>query len=125
MFPHPCGAELAEAVRNGVDPSSVVPDAFIVVRGGTKPVPTPGVTISATVGPTFEAAASAVPHGQVRMTTVEEIRRRGGLVEWVPETSPHGTMNEQHVAVTECGSTSFSEPLPNPIPKKQRIDGGL
>jgi len=123
-FPHSCGAKLAEAVRQGADPKSVVADEFIVVRGGTRAIPAMGVTFSATVGPTLEAAAAAVPHGQVRATTASEIRRQGGSVVWVAEFSPHGTLNEQHVEVTEAGTTTFSALQPNPVPKKLRIDGG-
>ena len=63
-FPHSCGAKLAEAVRQGADPKSVVADEFIVVRGGTRPIPAMGVTFSATVGPTLEAAAAAGPTGK-------------------------------------------------------------
>lgn len=124
MFPHSCGAELAEAVRNGTDPKMVVPDEFVVVRGGLKPCPPAGTQLSATVGPTLGDAGSAIPHGNLRSATVREIRYRGGVVEWVPEFSPHGTLNEQHVNVTEQGTTCFSEPVPNPVPKKDRIDRG-
>src|SRR5437763_195906 len=100
MFPHPCGSDLAKAVRNGADPKTVVPDGFGVVRGGPKPIPPLGDTFSAVVGPTLDAAACAVPNGQVRVVTAGEIRRRGGVVEWLPEISAHGTLNEQHVHVT-------------------------
>jgi len=124
MFPHPCGDDLAEAVRNGADPKSVAPDEFVVVRGGIKPIPPMGETFSAVAGPSLEAAASAVPNGQVRATTTGEIRRCRGVVEWRPETSAHGTPNRQHVHVTEHGATSFSEPRPNPVSKRLRIDAG-
>jgi hypothetical protein len=124
MFPHLCGADLAKAVRNGADATLVVPDAYVIVRGGIKPVPPVGQVFSAVVGPTLEAAGAAVPHNQLRMARVEDIRRKGGTVEWLAEYSNHGTLNEQHVQVVECGSTSFSEPSPNPIPKKLRIDQG-
>src|SRR5271157_1334931 len=103
MFPQPCGAQLGDEVRNGADPKRVVPDAFVVVRGGAKPLPASGTTFSATVGPTLEAAAAAVPHGQVQMATAGAIRQNGGVVEWAAESSPHGTLNEQHVNVTEYG----------------------
>jgi hypothetical protein len=45
-------------------------------------------------------------------------------VVWVPEFSPHGTLNEQHVEVTEVGTTGFSGLQRNPVPKKFRIDSG-
>lgn len=124
MFPHSCGVELAEAVRRGANPRTIVPDEYVVVRGGTKPIPGLGQVFSATVGPTIEAAASAVPYNKTRVTTAAEIRSHGGIVEWMPEKSPHGTLNNQHVHVTEQDLSSFSEPQPNPVPRKQRIDEG-
>jgi len=124
MFPHQCGAQLAELARNGADPKRIVPNDFLVVRGGTKVLPPPGITFSATIGPTLDAAAAAVPHGQIRVASVGAIRQNGGVVEWAAETSPHGTINQQHVNVTEFGGESFSEPRPNPVPRKLRIDAG-
>ena len=124
MFPDPCGESFAEAVKNGADPRSVVPNEFIIVRGGARPLPASGTAFSATAGPVLEAAAAALPHGTIRFTTAGAIRAAGGVVEWLPEHSPHGTLNEQHVHVTEAGSSSFSDAQPNPVPKKQRIDQG-
>jgi hypothetical protein len=124
MFPDPCGAAFAEAVKNGADSKAVVPDDHYVVRGGTKPLPLLGVVFSAHAGPTLEAAAAAVPYGQIRVATAGDIRRAGGTVEWVPEHSRHGTLNEQHVHVTEGASSSFSPLRSNPVPKTLRIDGG-
>jgi hypothetical protein len=79
---------------------------------------------SAVAGPTLEAAGCAVPHGQLRVTTVGVIRAAGEVVEWFADSSPHGTMNLQHVHVTEAGSTVFGGPQPNPVSRKQRIDEG-
>jgi hypothetical protein len=124
MFPDACGLDLADAVHRGADPRSVVPDEFIVVRGGLKPVPSIGTLFSAVVGPTLEAAGAAVPNGNVRVTTAGAIRRLGGVVEWFEEHSPRGTLNRQHVHVIEASSSCFSEPEPNPVPKRFRIDQG-
>lgn len=124
MFPDPCGARFAEAVRNGADPRGVVPDDYVLVRGGLKPLAPPGARFSVATGPAVEAAACAVPHGSIRVTTAGAVRAGGGTVEWVEEHSPHGTLNQQHVNVTEGGATSFSDIRPNPVPKQQRIDGG-
>ena len=124
MFPHPCGEAFEQAVANGADPKAVVPDDYVIARGGTKPVPATGEEFSCTAGPTTEAAGCAVPNGQVRITTAGTIRSAGGVVEWVPELSPRGTMNKQHVHVTEAGPTVFGEPIPNPCPKANRIDFG-
>jgi hypothetical protein len=123
MFPDPCGSEFAEAVRNGADPKAVVPDDFVIVRGGASPVAPTGTPFSAAAGPNLEAAAAALPHGQIRVTTAGTIRGQGGVVEWAPEVSRHGTPNQQHVNITEGGSTAFSELQPNPVPRARRIDG--
>jgi hypothetical protein len=124
MFPHPCGAEFERLVAAGGDPRSVVPDEYVVARGGTKPIPPPGSMFSAVAGPSLEAAGCAVPHGQIRVTTAGIIRATGGVVAWFADSSPHGTMNLQHVHVTEVGPTVFGDPQPNPVPRKQRIDEG-
>lgn len=123
MFPDPCGAALAEAVRNGADLRTVVPDHYVIVHGGTTPVPGPGTRFSAVAGPTLEAASAAVPHGRVRMALAGSIRSSGGIVEWEPDWSRFWTLNEQHVHITEAGPSVFSELLPNPVPRKRRIDG--
>jgi hypothetical protein len=124
MFPHPCGQELAALVQAGWDPRTIVPNGYFVVLGGTKPVPPMGTVFSATVGPTLEAAACSVPYNQIRSATAAAIRAAGGSVDWLVESSRRGTINEQHVHVTEIGGSAFTEPFPNPVAKKQRIDEG-
>jgi len=124
MFPDPCGADFAEAVRNGADPMALVPDDYFTVRGGTRPLPPLGIVFSAFVGPTMESAAAAATYGQIRVTTVGEIRRAGGIVEWFPEPSRLGTLNQQHVHVTEGHISTFSPLQVNPVPKQLRIDEG-
>jgi hypothetical protein len=103
----------------------VVPDEFIIVRGGIKPLPPPGEMFSAVAGPTVAAAAAAVPYGTMRVTTAGEIRAQGGTVLWLPEHSPRGTLNRQHVNVAEPGQSSFSALQKNPVPSKDRIDARL
>ena len=121
MFPHPCGEELERLVAAGADPATVVPDEFVVVRGGTKPMPPVGTIFSASVGPTLSEAACGVPHGQIRFTTVGAIRSNAGLVVWLPQYSANGIMSLQHVHVTETGQSPFSALVPNPVPAAQRI----
>lgn len=121
MFPHPCGEALEKAVAAGADPAAVVPDDFVVVRGGTKPPPGAGEAFSCSVGPALDTAACAVPYNQLRATTAGAIRAADGTVEWLPEGTPRGTINKQHVHVTEAGPTVFGEPQPNPVPKADRI----
>ena len=124
MFPHPCGDEFERAVAAGADPAAVVPDDYVVVLGGTRPVPGAGETFSCATGPDFAAAAAAVPYNQLRRTTTGAVRAAGGVVEWVREYSRRGTMNRQHVHVTEAGPTVFGDVIPNPVPKADRIDAG-
>ena len=123
MFPDPCGEELQWRILHGDDPSAVVPDDYSVVKGGTIPLPSPGEIFSCTVGPTIEAAASALPFGQLRHSTAAAIRRAGGIVIWLAEKSRHHTINLQHVNVIEAGEFTFSDLRPNPVPKSRRIDG--
>jgi hypothetical protein len=123
MFPHPCGAELEIAVSNGADPKSVVPDDYVIVHGGSVPLPPSGEEFSGATGPDLDAAAAAVPHGQIRVTTAGAIRAAGGTVEWDPDVSRYKTVNRQHVNIMEGGPSTFSEIRPNPLPRAQRIDG--
>jgi hypothetical protein len=125
MFPDPCGAQFAAAVANGADARKVVPDNFVVLRGGNSPMPAPGTTFSGATGPTLLSAAAAVPHGQIRVTSAHAIRANGGIVEWSPELSRHGTLNQQHVNIMEAGPTCFSDLWPNPVARKQRVDGNI
>ena len=124
MFPHPCSEKLRNQVAAGADPRTVVPDDFVVVKGGTKPVPNLGTKFSCSCGPTLDDAACGVPHNQLQLTTAGEIRAHGGEVYWVPEYSHRGTINEQHVNVTEMGLSSFGIIQPNPTVKNDRIDRG-
>jgi hypothetical protein len=123
MFPHPCGEQLERAVAAGADPRSVVPDDYVLVKGGTIPLPTDGGVFSGTVGPTLEAAGCAVPHGQIRISTVAAVRKAGGVVWWEPEFSRQRTRNCQHVNIIEVGPTTFSDLQVNPVPRPGRIDG--
>ncbi len=102
-----------------------VPDEHVVVRGGTSALPEPGSEFSGSHGPTVEDAAAGVPHGTVRVTTAGAIRTGGGSVVSVPEEAyPGGPINEQHVNVrTGNDYGGFSDPIPNPVPKKDRIPG--
>jgi hypothetical protein len=125
MFPHPCGEEFERAVAAGADPKLVVPDEYVVVKGGTTPLPPAGsgTVFSGAVGPALEDAAAAVPHGQIRTTTAGAIRAAGGEVAWKPEKSRRQTLNRQHVNIIEGDASTFSELARNPVPLRDRIDG--
>ncbi len=101
---------------------SFVPDRYLVVRGGGGELPAPGTVFSGSAGLTLEDAASGVPHGQVRVTTAAAIRGAGGHVEFVPELTRSGRLNERHVNVMlGPGPSPFGEPIPNPAPRAHRI----
>jgi hypothetical protein len=96
------------ALRQGASPQTVVPDSYVVVRGGTKPTPPPGTPFSGAAASTMEEAASTLPYGQVRSTTAGTIRSQGGVVELAPEEMYRGgPINRKHVNVTEGGPTVF------------------
>ena len=97
-------------------------ELVIVVRGGANALPPPGTVFSGAVGETLEDAAAYVPHGTVRFTTVGAIMAAGGSVTLKPEVTRNGKLNERHVKVMESSLPStFSGPLPNPVPKQARI----
>ena len=85
-----------------------------------------GTLFSGAQGQTLKEAAEAVPHGAIRMTTAENIRRTGGTVTVVPEHNPKtGLTNYRHVNIVEGRKTpsTFSEQTKNPIPPKERMTG--
>ena len=97
-------------------------DLVIVVRGGAGALPPPGTVFSGAVGETLEDAAAFVAHDTIRFTTIGAILAGGGAVKLKPEITRSGKINERHVDVIEGSAPStFSEPLPNPVPKKDRI----
>jgi RHS repeat-associated protein len=129
-------ADLARAVSRAESPSPTLgpgtgatddivrslPDGYTVVRGGATPLPPPGQVFSGAAGKTLEEAASGVPHGQIRATTAGQIRANGGNVEFVPELTRSGVLNERHVNI--ClgkGACPFGPLEANPVPKSSRI----
>lgn len=74
-----------------------------------------------TQGRTLQEAGAGVPHGTIRQSTAGQIREAGGSVQVAPELTRAKVMNYQHVNVCEGGGACFSEPLPNPAPKGERI----
>jgi RHS repeat-associated protein len=98
-----------------------VPNGQVVVRGGQSEMPPAGEPFSGSQGATTGEAGAGVPHGTIRETTAGNVRANGGTVEVAPERTRSGTMNYQHVNVTE-GKPSFGPPKPNPVPRKDRIE---
>jgi RHS repeat-associated protein len=114
---------LKEQFEQGTDPTRIVPDDYIVVRGGQGETPPPGTTFSGSTGATVEQAATGVPHGSIRATTAGEIRTQGGTVEFAPEPTRGGNTNWRHVNVTEGGAQTVfpAQAQNNPAPKSQRV----
>ena len=111
------------AYLQGGDPKTVVPDSYVIVRGGQSQLPPPGTVFSGSQGATLSEAASGVPHGSIRVTTAGEIRARGGVVVFAPEPSRSGMVNWLHVNVAEGSAMStFGDITPNPVPKNMRVN---
>ena len=118
------GGAAATARVDGVTPESWgAPDSNVVVRGGQGEMPPQGTTFSGAQGSTLEDAAQGVPRGQVRESTAGQIRDAGGSVRSKPEVTRAGNLNEKHVNVREGTKqpSTFSQPKPNPVPKKDRV----
>jgi RHS repeat-associated protein len=110
------------ALQQGADASIVVPDSYLITKGGLSPGPTPGTTFSASMGSTLEQAASTLPHGKVQVSTAGQIRNAGGNVTLAPEPfHPGGPLNWEHVNVTEGGSASAfqGQTVKNPQPYRK------
>jgi hypothetical protein len=102
-------------------PPNPVPDDFVVVRGGSGPMPAVGETFSGSIGRDRSEAGAYIPHGKMRSASVREVRSRGGAVNLVPEPTKAGFLNDHHVNVREGRTGSFGELEENPVPKAERI----
>jgi hypothetical protein len=82
-----------------------IPDEAIVMRGGrnrsediqrgigTHPSGITGISVECAEGVTIAELAAAIPHGQLGITTVGEVRREGGDVIYTSGRSPnHATL---------------------------------
>ena len=89
-----------------------IPDDALVIRGGknqasdiqrgtgTHPAGITGVSVESAEGVPIEELAQTIPHGQIGITTVAEVRKMGGDVVRTAGRSPHhatltGLMPEQ------------------------------
>lgn len=113
-----------------------ISDEALVVRGGrnrpediergtaTHPSGVTGVSVHAAEGLTAGELAQTIPHGQVGVTTVAEVRAIGGDVMRTSGRSPH------HATLTgltpEQASNLLTPPKRNPAhqePKSENDDG--
>ena len=104
-----------------------IPDEAMVVRGGRNrpedlrrgtrmhPSGATGVSVECAEGLSVEELATAIPHGQIGVTTVGAIRAAGGDVVRTSGRSPH------HATVVglspEEASRLLTPTVPNPAPK--------
>ena len=101
-----------------------IPDEALVVRGGrnrpediergtgTHPSGVTGVSVESAVGFTVAELAAAIPHGQVGVTTVGEVRQAGGDVIRTSGRSPdHATLTG---LTPEQASRLLTPTVPNP-----------
>jgi hypothetical protein len=100
---------------------SALPDGYVVVRGGVRPLPPVGEKFSGAVGVDKVDAGKGIPHGNMRSSTVGAIRGFGGTVESAPELSAGNVLNERHVDIIEGKTGAFGPLEPNPVPKAERI----
>lgn len=103
-----------------------IPDEALVIRGGrnrpadiargtgTHPSGVTGVSVESAVGVTVAELAAAIPHGQVGVTTVGEVRKAGGDVIRTAGRSPH------HATLTGLTPKQASRLLRPPIPNPAR-----
>jgi hypothetical protein len=102
----------------------IIPDEALVVRGGrnrpediqrgtgTHPSGLTGVSVECATGLTVAELATAIPHGQVGVTTVGEVRQAGGDVIRTSGRSPnHATLTG---LTPEQASSLLAPAIPNP-----------
>lgn len=102
-----------------------IPDNALVVRGGrnrpediergtgTHPSGVTGISVECAVGLSVAELAIAIPHGQVGVTTVGEVRLVGGDVIRTSGRSPfHATLTG---LTPEQTSSLFTPTIPNPL----------
>ncbi len=103
-----------------------IPNEALVVRGGrnhpedvrrgtgTHPSRVTGISVECAVGLSIEELAVVVPHGQVGVTTVNEVRKAGGDVIRTSGRSPY------HATLTGLTPEQISNLLTPTVPNSAR-----
>jgi hypothetical protein len=104
--------------------SEQIPDEALVVRGGrnrladivrgtaTYPSGVTGVSVESAMGVTVAQLAAAIPHREVGVTTVGEVRKAGGdVVRITGRSLYHATLTG---LTPEQASRFLTPPIPNP-----------
>ena len=108
---------------------TIIPDEALVVRGGrnlpedirrgmgTHPSGITGISVECAVGSLVVELASGIPHGQVGITTVAEVRQAGGdVIRTSGKSSNHATLTGLN---PEQVSQLLTPTIPNPV--KQQL----
>ena len=101
-----------------------IPDEALVVRGGrnrpedilrgtgTHPSGVTGVSVESAAGVTVTELAATIPHGQVGVTTVGDVRKAGGdVIRTTGRSLYHATLTG---LTPEQASRLLTPPLPHP-----------
>ncbi|MEA5624541.1 flavoredoxin [Nostoc sp. UHCC 0251] len=104
---------------------TIIPDEALVVRGGrnrpedirrgigTHPSGITGISVECAVGSSLAELASSIPHGQIGVTTVGEVRQAGGDV---IRTSGRSANHETSCISREKGKGEGEKVLYCPLP---------
>lgn len=101
-----------------------IPDKALVVRGGrnrpadivrgtgTHPSGVTGVSVESAVGVSVAELAASIPHGQIGVTTVGEVRKAGGdVIRTTGRSLYHATLTG---LTPEQASRLLTPPISNP-----------
>ena len=102
----------------------MISDEALVIRGGrnrpedirrgigTHPCGITGISVESAVGLTVEQLAKNIPHGQIGITTVKEVRQAGGdVIRTSGRSKNHATLTG---LTSEKISALFTPTIPNP-----------
>jgi hypothetical protein len=103
---------------------TIIPDEAIVIRGGKNhpedilrgtglhPSGLVGISVECAVGLSIDELSSGIPHGQIGMTTVGEVRQAGGdVVRTSGRRSSHATLvGLTHEQASELLNPTMSNP---------------
>lgn len=110
----------------------IIPKVAVVVRGGrnrpediqratgTHPSGITGISVECAVGLSVAELAVAIPHGQVGVTTVGEIRSEGGdVIRTSGRSSNHATLTG---LTPDQASFLLTPTIPNPAKQSSRSE---
>ena len=105
-----------------------LPDDAVLVRGGrnrieaiewamaTHPSGVTGISVESAAGGSVRELSAPIPHGQVGVTTVGKVRRKGGEVIQTSGRSPN------HATLTGLSSQQIHQLLTPTVPNPAHVD---